>query len=1035
MEIKHNTLQAHQSLRDGFLPEFYPQQEDSHSHTIPIKSLRQPEESGFMESLTAQLNQQLTAPRSPESIPEGIQHSVRKHWQRFVDTNPSFALQGTSVQPQPELMDELIRCWAGSDFAAQQCIRHPEWLASLLENHQRLPGYARTHRQRLHKALASVANEQDLIKSLRLYRNREMLRIIWLDLNRRATMQETTADMSALAEACIDSALNWLYQDACQSLGTPYGSHIPGEEPTPQSMVILGMGKLGATDLNLSSDIDLIFTYPCQGETRGCKRVLTNQEFFIRLGQRLIKVLDSQSADGFLFRVDMRLRPYGSSGALAMSFAAMEQYYQDQGRDWERYAMLKARVVAGDMNQGQQLLNQLRPFVYRRYIDFSSISALREMKRLIQREVKRKGMESNIKLGPGGIREIEFIIQSFQLIHGGRDRSLQGRNLLSILTTLLNNNYLSADEGQKLKNAYIYLRNLEHALQAIADRQTQDLPKSNEAQARIAFSMGHQNWPELVSTLAQHRKYITRQFDEVIAGPETVNTRTTGNEQWQALWLGQLSVEEEQQLMDRGGFTDIEASRRRLISLRDGKAITRVRRQSRDRLDKFIPLLLRVAANSTAPDTLLQRLLPLVEAVLRRTAYLVLLMENPAALEHLGKLCIASPWIAEQIARFPALLDEFLNPGDLYNPPEKEALANELRQQMAHIPEDDLENQMEVLRHFKMAHVLRVTAAQVSCTLPLMKESDYLTWIAEVILEEVLAIAWRSLTAKYGMPRDADGHLCEPGFIMVGYGKLGGIELGPGSDLDLVFIHNGGTNKETNGPKAIDSTTFYTRLGQRIVHILTTQTPSGTLYDADMRLRPSGSKGLLVNSFAYFEKYQKEEAWTWEHQALVRARVITGDPELARRFQALRADILSQTRDAGKLRDEVVAMRQKMRDHLGSRYSPSNQGGVFHLKHDPGGIIDIEFLMQFAVLLYSHQHPSLLKWTDNIRISEELETVGLLSPQAAHQLREAYKTFRLCIHQKALQNEEPIAAESIAESLRQTVTAVWAKHMGEIKSN
>lgn len=975
-----------------------------------------------MESLKAQFSQQLIASGSPQIV----QNVVSAHWQQFIDTNPAFDLDNIS----PQIVAEIIRCWAGSDFAAQQCIRHPQWLASLLENRDHLPEYAQTHTERLKEALDSVDSEQDLIKALRLYRNREMLRIIWLDLSRQVSMQETTADMSAMASACIDSALTWLYQDCCQTIGTPYGTNIPGEEPVPQKMVVLGMGKLGARDLNLSSDIDLIFTYPCQGETRGCKRVLTNQEFFIRLGQRLIKVLDCHSADGFVFRVDMRLRPYGSSGALAMSFAAMEQYYQDQGRDWERYAMLKARVVAGDILAGQLLLSQLRPFVYRRYIDFGSISALREMKQLIQREVKRKGMESNIKLGPGGIREIEFIIQSFQLIHGGRDRSLQKRNLLSALSTLLTSSYFSPDEANELKAAYIFLRNLEHAIQAIADRQTQDLPKGPKTQARVAFSMGHHDWAELLKSLDQHRHHVTTHFDAVIADPEDSNPQESSGDQWQALWLDQLSEEEEQQFMSQEGFVDIDASWKRLISLRDGKAITRVRRQSRDRLDQFLPLLLRVAARSSEPDTFLLRSLPLIEAVLRRTAYLVLLIENPAALEHLGKLCIASPWIAEQIARFPALLDEFLNLGDLYNPPKKEALANELRQQLAHIPEDDLENQMEVLRHFKMAHILRVTAAQVSGTLPLMKESDYLTWIAEVILEAVLAIAWRNLTEKYGVPQDADGHLCDPGFIIVGYGKLGGIELGPGSDLDLVFIHNGGTNKETNGPRAIDSTTFYTRLGQRIIHILTTQTPSGILYDTDMRLRPSGSKGLLVNSFASFEKYQKEEAWTWEHQALVRARVIAGDQALEQKFVNLRSEILCQPRDLEKLRDDVVDMRQKMREHLGSKLSLSKDGNLFHLKHDPGGIVDIEFLMQFAVLRYSCQHPSLLKWTDNVRISEELETVGLLSHEDAHQLREAYKTFRLSIHQKALQNEDPVIEATIADSLRQTVQTIWANCMG-----
>ena len=993
-----------------------------------------------MESPKAQFSQQLTAFGSPEAVPKNLPEEIRgivsAHCQQFVDNNPSFTFPDNlfpekSDQLGSEVMDELIRCWAGSDFAAQQCIRHPEWLASLLENYDNLTDFAQTHPERIKKALEAVGNEQELIKFLRRYRNREMLRIIWLDLNRRVSMQETTADLSALADACIGSALNWLYQDGCKRMGIPYGTNMPGGKPVSQKMVVLGVGKLGARELNLSSDVDLMFAYPCQGETRGCKKVITNQEFFTRIGQRLIKVLDCQSADGFVFRVDMRLRPYGSSGALTMSFAAMEQYYQDQGRDWERYAMLKVRVVAGDTLAGKLLLGQLRPFVYRRYIDFGAISALRKMKQLIRQEVKRKGMECNIKLGPGGIREIEFIIQSFQLIRGGCDNSLQKRNLLSVLSTLLSKHYFSPDEASELKAAYIFLRNLEHAIQAIADRQTQSLPKSSETQARVAFSMGYKSWSELLNTLEEHRQRVTTHFDAVIAYPETADNKEFHSDQWEALWYGRLSEEEEQRLMAQAGFRDIGVSWKRLISLRDGKAITRVRRQSRDRLDKFIPLLLRVAANSIEPDTFLLRIIPLTEAVLRRTAYLVLLMENSAALEHLGKLCIASPWIAEQIVCFPALLDEFLNLGDLYNPPEKEALANELRQQIAHIPEDDLENQMEVLRHFKMAHILRVTAAQVSGTLPLMKESDYLTWIAEVILDFVLAIAWRNLVKKYGMPRDADGNLCDPGFIIVGYGKLGGIELGPGSDLDLVFIYDGGGNKETSGPKVIDSTTFYTRLGQRIIHILTTHTPSGILYSTDMRLRPSGSKGLLVNSFTYFEKYQKAEAWTWEHQALVRARVIAGDIRLTQKFEGLRSNILGQQRDVEKLRDDVVGMRRKMREHFraGTASSSSNNGGVFHLKHDPGGIVDIEFLMQFAVLRYSSQYPSLLKWTDNVRISEELEAVGLLSKNDACRLRDAYKTFRLCIHQKALQNEEPVTEEVTVGSLRQNVISIWDEWM------
>ena len=960
-----------------------------------------------MESFKALFIQQLT-----QCADSSIQASLQSHWQPFSERHPDF-----DPQVSPEFIKQLITCWTGSDFAAEQCLQHPDTLLELL-NAQNQPT---DHDTQLTSALENITTEPELIKALRLYRNRHMVRIIWRDLNRLCTLQDTTADLSAMADACVEQAMNWIYNDLQPLMGTPYGAAY-GEEAQPLKMVVLGMGKLGARELNLSSDIDLIFTYPYQGETQGGRRTVTNQEFFVRLGQRLIKVLDCQTSDGFVFRVDMRLRPYGASGALCMSFSAMEQYYQDQGRDWERYAMIKARVIAGDIHGGKGLLNELKPFVYRRYLDFGAITALREMKRLIQREVSRKGMETNIKLGPGGIREVEFIAQSYQLIHGGRDRSLQQKALLKVLDTLNDNGYIEPAEKAALREAYIYLRNLEHALQAMADRQTQSLPDNTEAQKRIAFVMKHDSWQSLLGTLNQHREQVTRYFDHVIADSDNQNKEGSEGSPWQALWLNQLTEAEELKQLEQTGFTEAGKTRQQLVSLRDGKAISRVRRQSRERLDQFMPLLLKVAANSPSPDTGLVRVIPLIEAVLRRTAYLVLLMENPAALEHLLKLCTASPWIADQIARNPILLDEFLNLKDLYHPPVRDELADELRQQLAHIPEDDLEAQMEALRHFRMAHILRVVAAHVSGHLPLMKESDYLTWIAEVILEQVVAIAWRDLTERHGFPESTDGTLCNPGFIVIGYGKLGGIELGPGSDLDMVFVHDGVPNKETDGTRPIDSTTFYTRLGQRIIHILTTQTASGLLYETDMRLRPSGSSGLLVSSFSAFEKYQQEEAWTWEHQALVRARVVAGDSQLAEKFSQLRTKVLTTKREPDALRQDVQDMRTKIRTHLGSKSTEKSQ---FNLKHDDGGIVDIEFLMQYAVLRYACDHPSLAQWSDNIRISEELEKSGLLSQENAYGLREAYKAFRLQVHQQALQNQPPIASSNEANLWREQIKTIW----------
>lgn len=955
------------------------------------------------------------------SCPAPMQQSLQRYWQQlrsaFDDT------QTLETLPAP-FIEQLLTSWLASDFVAGQCIASLDLVLSLYAQYQNSPSLAVTrdyHARQLAQQLADVDSQEQLMQRLRLYRNQQLARIIWRDANKLGEPQAIMEDLSALADACIDQALHWLYNDLSSTFGVPCASPDGDGEVQPQPMVVLGMGKLGACELNLSSDIDLMFTYPCQGETRGGSRRLSNQEFFIRLGQRLIGALDSRTADGFVFRVDMRLRPYGSSGALAMSFAAMEQYYQDQGRDWERYAMVKARVVAGDQQAGGQLMKQLRPFVYRRYIDFSAISALRDMKRLIAREVKRRGMKANIKLGPGGIREIEFIAQSFQLIHGGRDRSLQKKALLEVLAVLKARHYLPAEVISQLQAAYLFLRNLEHALQAVSDQQTQTLPADECTRARVSRVLGFADWPALVAALDQHRRQVSYHFDQVFAPVDGGEPKKLAS--WRSFWLGRLDPDEELSLLVRHRFQDSEGSRQRLLALREGRALSRVRRQSRERLDRFMPLLLEVMAASPDPGTAVNRLLPLVEAVLRRTAYLVLLMENPNTLEHLCKLCIASPWIADQIARHPSLLDEFLDLGLLYKAPEKDELASDLRQQLAHIPEDDLESQMEALRYFKMAHILRVTAAHVAGTLPLMKESDYLTWIAEVVLEQVVAIAWRNLVSRYGRPVAEEGRVCDPGFIVVGYGKLGGIELGPGSDLDLVFVHHGDAHKETEGPRQIDCATFYTRLGQRIIHILTTQTLSGALYDVDMRLRPSGASGLLVSSFKAFEQYQLNEAWTWEHQALVRARVVAGDQSLAARFGQLRTRVLSQPRHPDRLRQDVLEMRNKMREHLGRR--GREDGALFDLKQDAGGIIDIEFLMQYAVLRYAARYPALMRWTDNIRISEQLEQDMLLDKAQAEAIRAAYQRLRLNSHNRAWQNETAMVSLDSLDDCRQPVRQLW----------
>ncbi|WP_160105234.1 bifunctional [glutamate--ammonia ligase]-adenylyl-L-tyrosine phosphorylase/[glutamate--ammonia-ligase] adenylyltransferase [Pseudomonas izuensis] len=927
---------------------------------------------------------------------------------------------------------QFARVTAASDFVIEQSVRDPLMLLDLVLSGELDRVFAPGELCAQIAAAVSAAETDDgLGRALRRQRARHQVRIIWRDLTRQADLVQTCRDLSDMADASIDQAYQWLYSRHCQQFGVPTGRRS-GE---PQQMVVLGMGKLGAVELNLSSDIDLIFAYPEGGETVGVKRPLDNQEFFIRLGQRLIKALDPMTVDGFVFRVDMRLRPYGSSGALVLSFNALEQYYQDQGRDWERYAMIKSRVVAGDQVAGAQLQDMLRPFVYRRYLDFSAIEALRTMKQLIQQEVRRKGMADNIKLGSGGIREVEFIAQAFQLIHGGRDLSLQQRPLLKVLSTLEGQGYLPPAVISELREGYEFLRYTEHAIQAIADRQTQMLPDGAQDQARIAFMLGFADWPAFHAQLMFWRGRVAWHFGQVIADPDeeqgTESEVVVGGE-WLPLWEEAQDEEAACRQLQEGGFADAPKALKALANLRSSPQLRAMQRLGRERLDAFIPRLLAQAVEHANPDLVLERVLPLVEAVARRSAYLVLLTENPGALRRLLTLCAASPWIAEQITRFPLLLDELLNEGRLFKPPLAPELAAELRERLTRIPEDDLEQQMEALRHFKLAHRLRVAASEIAGSLPLMKVSDYLTWLAEAILEQVLALAWRQTVAKYGTPLRTDGTLCDPGFIIVGYGKVGGLELGHGSDLDLVFIHDGDPQAETDGPKPIDGAQFFTRLGQRIIHLLTAQTNSGQLYEVDMRLRPSGASGLLVSSLGAFARYQENEAWTWEHQALVRARVLVGSEDVGRAFEQVRAAILGKARDLPALRQDVSEMRAKMRDNLGSKSTAAGTGAnafeataPFDLKQDAGGIVDIEFMVQYAALAWSETHPPLLRWTDNIRILEELEHEGLMPAEDASLLREAYKAYRSAAHRQALQKDPGvITGDQFADERRQ-VMRIW----------
>jgi len=948
-------------------------------------------------------------------IPEVLHHQVERTWEVFTE---SVRDAGLRLPSHPDFIRTLFKVWALSDFVAQHCVRSPDLVIDLLDSGDLLGDYRPDEYQCKLQHVFRRVNDQDMLEDiLRDFRCREMVRIAWRDLAGWVSLEETMRDLSALADACIDHTTRILHQWQCREMGVPTGEH----SKTPQSLVIIGMGKLGADELNFSSDVDLIFAYPEEGVTRRHRMPVSNEEYFVSLGRRLINTLHTVTGKGFVFRVDMRLRPYGDSGPLAMGFDAAEDYYQFQGREWERYAMIKARPVGGDADVGQRFIAMLRPFVYRRYLDFGAFESLREMKVLISREVERKGMQDNIKLGPGGIREVEFIGQALQLIWGGRKPELQERSILTVLQRLAGLGYLPEYAARNLTAAYIFLRRVENRLQAFADEQVHHLPVDDTDRTRLAYSMGYPDWPAFARQLARHRQQVSNHFEQVFMAPQinkyeqhsaALTTDIT------AVWPGQIEKAQVFHILESNGFENPDETLQQLEALRDSYAYRSLSAKGRERMDHLIPLMMGAVAKSEHKGRVLMRLLNLIESIASREVYLALLVENPMALSQLVKLCAASPWISVLLASHPILLDELLDPRTLYAPLDRAALENQLRIQLANITPGDLEAEMDTLRHFKQANVLRVAAADVMGIMPLMVVSDHLTEIAEVVLNKVLELAMAHLMERSTKKRS--GKKTGNGFAIAGYGKLGGLELGYGSDLDLVFLH------QQPDPDDTDQSVFFARLGQRVIHILNTHTPAGVLYEVDMRLRPSGASGLLVSSIDAFEEYQRHDAWTWELQALVRARIIAGDGIIKQRFEDLRREVLGRERNPEILRRDVFEMRERMRTEL-SQSKP----GFFDIKQDQGGITDIEFIVQYGVLLWAHRHSALLRWPDNIRILQEFAHAGLMAQDDVRLMSDAYRAYRSCVHRKALQEEDAVVDAGQFAAEREAISRIWQKLLGQ----
>jgi glutamate-ammonia-ligase adenylyltransferase len=837
-------------------------------------------------------------------------------------------------------------------------------------------------------------NEAALAAWLRQVRKAVMMHVIARDLGGLADLTEVMDTMTALAEECVRFALSRL--DAW--LARSHGRALGGLSGRPQSLLVVAMGKLGGGELNASSDIDLIFLYGEEGETAG-PGVISNYEYFTRLGRRLINILAEFTAEGYVFRVDMRLRPYGDSGPLVMSLEMLENYLHTQGREWERYAWVKAREIGGD--PPPELAALITPFVYRRHLDFSAIASLRELHAQIRAEVARRDLHDNIKLGPGGIREIEFVAQVFQIVRGGRDAGLRLRPTLATLACLAQRRLLPAEAVEQLRSAYVFLRNLEHRLQYLEDQQTQMLPANPEDLAAVARAMGCADAAQLRTALEHHRTCVTRHFEAVFAGAAADN----GEHPLAGLWTGTVSGEEAQARLRALGYEHAARVFERVRELRTSAAYRRMSAATQARVDKLVPRLLELAARFEHPGATLERLARVIESIGRRESYLALLLEYPSALGRLGALAAASPWAAEYLAQHPVLLDELISQ-HAFEPPDWASLAAQLEQELDEVP-GNTERQMDILRHFKQVQTLRLLTQDLARTLPLETLSDHLSDLACLILRQVLRLAWDGLRTRH---RDT------PLFAVAGYGKLGGKELGYASDLDLIFLY------DDDHPEAADN---YARLAQRINTWLTSFTPAGVLYETDLRLRPDGASGMLVSRLDAFAQYQRSKAWVWEHQALTRARFVAGDQPIGTGFERLRVEILRLSRDLAALRGEVQAMRGRM------LAGHPNTSGLFDIKHDRGGIVDVEFIVQYLVLGFAHRHAELTGNIGNLALLKLAGGLNLIPASLASAVHQSYREFRRMQHALRLQGEQyaRVPKERVSE-LVGPVIELWGKVFG-----
>ncbi len=866
-----------------------------------------------------------------------------------------------------------------SPFLNQLVTRHPHWL-EVLQTNGRLENANPPSAERL----ALDIEKRGLDSALRQFRNQEMLRLIWRDLNELAPVDEILADLSTLADVCLQASVKYHTDAFEQKHGVPRSP-----DGQAQKLIVIGLGKLGGCELNLSSDVDIIFCYPNRGVCDG-RRGLSNEQFFTRLARSVIKSLSAITADGFCFRVDTRLRPFGDSGPLVSSFAALEQYYQREGRDWERYALIKARPVAGDLVAGQQILDILKPFVYRRYIDFGAIDSLRDMHANVREDALRKDRLDDIKRGPGGIREIEFLVQTFQLLRGGREASLQTPSIFAAVSALQELQLLPGETISEILASYRFLRKTENRIQALHDQQTHRVPVGEDG-LRVAQAMGYEDMTGFQLALDDTRNTVQSLFEKSLPQPaEPADDKNPWHSYWQNL---RNNVQTEgSDVADWKPLADFVKRLNRLS----------LSQRASQRLDQFMPVLLKQIDALSPDDAIVDRVLDLVSAICRRSAYLSLLVQNPVASKRMLELFAASKRVTQAVTRHPALLDELIDPSlGAYPPTRKDIQANVQRILKANT---DAETALQELNYLKLVISLRIAVAVLKSTMSVYESRVTLSQLAESLVQAVLNLSLLEMQARHG-------RLPGPELAIIGYGSLGASALGFDSDLDLIFLYQPVTSL-SDGARPIPTERYHTGVARRMLSLLSATTPSGRLYSIDARLRPNGRAGLLVSSVDAFRRYQSEEAWTWELQALTRARPIAGNAETGESFATIRQHVLTMPRDKALIRDEISSMRERIR---------TERKDGEPLKHGPGGLLDVEFVVQLGLLLNADNHPEVIESTKVNEQLRALQACGWINDNAFNVLANAYVQLSHTIQQAALVDDsvdvDPAPLLGIAQAL------------------